>query len=773
MKIGLSVTVLSISAAAVVSDISVAVARPSYIEAEVNAATIIFSSAARPLVLPQTNLPSESVFPTDSPDGVSLVDTNLQKAVDTFKDEAASPVDSDPIFDADKILADSVTVVETRVKVFTGLIDFDPSDPDVDPDPVNVAEDDVKDITVGELADNDLAGSPGLIGFTAYGDAQLSTAVKKYGTASLKLDGTGDYVLSDDTLDYGSNPFTVEMWAYPTSGTQDDVIFDSRVAYNDDNIMLRQSGSFLVAIRGNGILKTQNNVFSANTWTHLAVTRGGTFGNTYTIFVDGAVIHTATSGGTPAAAELRIGADFNNLNGWAGYVDGFALSTSDKYGGQGFTPASPVAVDPTNPIVLAFDGANGSTTIDNTGIPETVDVYVTESIANELDIPKTDAVTTAEAIDDFDIDKAVSDTATASEAIDRFDVATAFGDTVSVTEALENEVTLPVADSVTAVQSNIKTFTSNVDFDLSDADVDPDPVTAADAISEFDFNKGLTDAATATEADAKEVTVGELADSDTASLSDSDAKEFTHGGFSDALTAVEGIKNNPEIVKSDSVTTSEAQVFDARPELSDSATLAEAIDNFDVDLVKADAVNVSDVSVKNFTENVDFDRSDADADADPVTVTETLGFDATHPLSDSFSPSEAHVFTLTNVYTDTATATESINTLLTLGDSEFVYPDFVSVSDGYRRFIEEPYSYTISSTDYFVPLTGVIGAAETINTVMLAANRVTVPDTSSAGLLVNFHYTDVDEDDRALGGYYFNQTPINAGNSTVGARTIL
>lgn len=557
MKIGLSVTVLSISAAAVVSDISVAVARPSYIEAvAVASPKLIFSPAARPLILEQTNLVSESVSVGDGDTGFAA---NLTKALDVLKeepDDVALPTDADPVFEADKVLADSVTVVETRVKVFTDFIDFDPSDADIDATPVTITESDAKDITVGELADND-------------------------------------------------------------------------------------------------------------------------------------------------------------------------------------------------------------------------EVSVSEATAKEPSTSKTDAVTTSEAIDDFDIGKNSSDTATASEAIDRFDVATVFDDTVSVTEALENEVTLPVADSVTAVQSNIKTFTSNVDFDLSDADVDPDPVTAADAINEFDFSKGLTDAATATEADAKEVTVGELADSDTTSLSDSDAKEFTHGGFSDSLTAVEGIKNNPEIAKSDSVTTSEAQVFDARPGLSDSATPAEAINNFDVDLVKADAVNVSDVSVKNFTENVDFDRSDADADADPVNVSEQLAADTTKPLTDSFSLSEAAVINYTAIYTDIATATEAINTVLTLGESEYMYPDFVSVSDGYRRFIEEPYSYTISSTDYFVPLTGVMGAAETINTVMLAANRVTVPDTSSAGLLVNFHYTDVNEDDRALGGYYFNQTPINAGNSTVGARTIL
>ena len=144
------------------------------------------------------------------------------------------------------------------------------------------------------------------------------------------------------------------------------------------------------------------------------------------------------------------------------------------------------------------------------------------------------------------------------------------------------------------------------------------------------------------------------------------------------------------------------------------------------------------------------------------------------PKSDAVSATEAQVFDMRPELSDAATATESINTILTLGESDYVYPDFVSVSDGYRGgFIEEPYSYTISSVEYFVPFTGVLGAAETLNTVILNADRVTAPDTSSSGLVVNFHYTDVDEDDRVMGGYMYNQTPLCAGNSTVGQRAIL
>lgn len=560
MSIKLSVdNVAYFTAVAAVSYVNMAVAQPNYLAVEArDTPRLIFfdrdGGGQAFETVPQTFLPTETVSIGDGENIAGGVNLALQKDFETFKTEGPAVTDADPVFDADKVLTDSVTVVETRVKVFTDFIDFDPSDADVDTTPVTISEADAKDV---------------------------------------------DKPLSD----------------------------------------------------------------------------------------------------TAAA---------------------------------------------------------------------------TESISNQPDIPKTDAVTATDAVDDFDVDKVATDTATASEAINRFDVTTEFDDTVTATEAIANNFTQISTDAVTAVQSNVKTFTSNVDFDLSDADVDPDPVTATDAIDDFDVDKGLTDTATATESDAKEVTVAELADNDVVSVTESDAKDFTHGGFSDSLTAVEGIKNNPELAKTETVTASESNTFDVRPALSDSISApTDTIDEFDIDLVKTDSVNVTDVSVKNFTQDVDFDTSDADADADPVTVTEVLTSDTTKPLSDSISPIEAAVFEFTGVYTDTATATESISTLLTLGESEFVYPDFVSVSDGYRRFIEEPYAYNISGTDYYVPYTGVIGSAETVNTVMLANDRVTAPDTSSAGLAVNFHYTDVDEDDRALGGYYFNQTPLNPGNSTVGQRAIL
>jgi len=58
-------------------------------------------------------------------------------------------------------------------------------------------------------------------GVTKNGNATLNTSVKKFGTSSLYLDGTGDYVLIDDDGDFnlGNDDFTIECWAYIVSGT--------------------------------------------------------------------------------------------------------------------------------------------------------------------------------------------------------------------------------------------------------------------------------------------------------------------------------------------------------------------------------------------------------------------------------------------------------------------------------------------------------------------------------------------------------------------------
>jgi len=53
----------------------------------------------------------------------------------------------------------------------------------------------------------------------AYNHAQLDTAIKKFGLSALLLDGTDDYILTEDNadFDFGTGDFTIDGWVYPTS----------------------------------------------------------------------------------------------------------------------------------------------------------------------------------------------------------------------------------------------------------------------------------------------------------------------------------------------------------------------------------------------------------------------------------------------------------------------------------------------------------------------------------------------------------------------------
>jgi hypothetical protein len=64
----------------------------------------------------------------------------------------------------------------------------------------------------------------------AQGNAKLSTAQKKFGTASLLLDGVGDYasVASQPDFEFGTGDFCIEAWVYPTATGVYRTLFDLR-----------------------------------------------------------------------------------------------------------------------------------------------------------------------------------------------------------------------------------------------------------------------------------------------------------------------------------------------------------------------------------------------------------------------------------------------------------------------------------------------------------------------------------------------------------------
>ena len=185
---------------------------------------------------------------------------------------------------------------------------------------------------------------------TANGNAQIDTAVKKFGTGSIEFDGTGDYLtLGSGTPNYpnfGTGPFTIEMWIYnTTSGSQ--ALFNTHRAgvssgmyfsINTNNALVH--GSFGNGDNGNNI--TANNVISLNTWHHIALCREGTGTNQTKIFVDGTAVLTYTDASNyasytygPYLASYDVG---GTTAEYTGYIDDLRVTSGIARYTSNFTP---------------------------------------------------------------------------------------------------------------------------------------------------------------------------------------------------------------------------------------------------------------------------------------------------------------------------------------------------------------------------------------------------------------------------------------------------
>ena len=195
--------------------------------------------------------------------------------------------------------------------------------------------------------------------FTAEGDAQLSTAQAKFGSASLLLDGTDDFVTSDDNIDLSSGDFTIDMWIRPTSVTGYKGLWESGTsstlrAYLIGNLVR-------LGVGPSTIIFTSTTGVSANVWTMISIEREG---NNYRLYINGTLEETGSTANRPDDGPLSIGK--NSFSDFNGYIDELRLSSVARYEGTSFTePSANYAVDGDTTALLHFDGTNGSTDIVN------------------------------------------------------------------------------------------------------------------------------------------------------------------------------------------------------------------------------------------------------------------------------------------------------------------------------------------------------------------------------------------------------------------------
>ena len=322
-------------------------------------------------------------------------------------------------------------------------------------------------------------------------------------------------------------------------------------------------------------------------------------------------------------------------------------------------------------------------------------VTAADDSSRQPELNKTEAVTASDAFGPFDIGVNPSDAVTASDAVDSFAVTTVLADSVSMTDFIA------------------KTPGYNFDFDVVDADADPDPVTMADVMAKEFTRPNITDAASIADSPALQV---ETPRTDAVTTADLDAKSF-------------------DTARSESVAATDAAALDTSKVLTDATSGATDLMLFAPNKVATDTVSATDV---------------------------------------------LNLFAVSAVLADSVSMADSIATLLVLGQTTPIYPDYVSMADGngfvFHRYTTNVPNYTevlggadsLLNSDYMQSAsdshthenyTGLInGPGLLLTAPLISGEFITYADTSGAGLVVNFHYTDAA--DRTVGGYQFNETPI-------------
>jgi hypothetical protein len=210
--------------------------------------------------------------------------------------------------------------------------------------------------------------------FTVSGNAQLSTAQKQFGSASLYLDGTANtYLSSTASSNFGttsSQDFAIECFVKFSAIGVGQPIFDTRTNSSEVALTLDISGGGLLRLFVNGVYVITGNSTLTTAWTHVAVTRSN---GTTSLFVGG-VLQSTTYSDTNVylARPLRIGSYYNG-GLMTGYIDEFRISKDVSRYQSTFTPSSSAFdVDSNTITLLHFDGANASTDIRSVTIKGTM-----------------------------------------------------------------------------------------------------------------------------------------------------------------------------------------------------------------------------------------------------------------------------------------------------------------------------------------------------------------------------------------------------------------
>jgi hypothetical protein len=207
---------------------------------------------------------------------------------------------------------------------------------------------------------------------TVHGDAELSTAQVKFGTASLALDGVGDFIslASQPDFAYGTGAFTIEMWVYRTVSGVVQILLDQRTASPTNYAPFIFIGTTNVITYSDGAATviTGATTVPLNAWSHVALSRSGT---STRLFLDGVQQGTTyTDTRNYIASPVSIGIRFDGIGSpFTGYIDDVRISKGvARYTTTFSVPTAQLTGDASTVLLITCNGLNGSTAIVDNGI---------------------------------------------------------------------------------------------------------------------------------------------------------------------------------------------------------------------------------------------------------------------------------------------------------------------------------------------------------------------------------------------------------------------
>jgi hypothetical protein len=177
------------------------------------------------------------------------------------------------------------------------------------------------------------------------GDAQVDTAVKKFGTGSMQFDGSGDYLQIPDSENFSldSGDWTIEMWAYPNSTSRQNLLYSGDTGGANTSISfsleINASAKWRILVCSGSTdydIITSASASSA-TWTHIAAVRNG---NTITLYINGTSAGTVSVTGVTvnnSAFPVFIGSG-NTFLPYNGYIDDLRITKGVARYTANFTP---------------------------------------------------------------------------------------------------------------------------------------------------------------------------------------------------------------------------------------------------------------------------------------------------------------------------------------------------------------------------------------------------------------------------------------------------